>query len=110
MKQKRLFIVMTLLCLLATHARAQVPCAFDTLQQIFSTQPGYWPLHKGHENRIDYYRNHPSEINEQYRPGPNSEASTCFKTRFMIPVVVHIDSSGGTVNVTSTQVQDQLDV
>ncbi|MBX7205133.1 MAG: T9SS type A sorting domain-containing protein [Bacteroidia bacterium] len=109
MKQKRLFIVMTLLCLLATHARAQVPCAFDTLQQIFSTQPGYWPLHKGHENRIDYYRNHPSEINEQYRPGPNSEASTCFKTRFMIPVVVHIDSSGGTVNVTSTQVQDQLD-
>lgn len=119
MKQKRHFIVMALVCLLASEVLAQTiyTCGFDEQHQQWITADSSRNLYRmqGYHDRIDRFRfsnnlSTPLDAGPLYVP--NGLGSGCRRANFIVPVVFHVlyDPYDTITNISDAQVQNQLDV
>jgi hypothetical protein len=107
MKQKRHLLAVAFSCLLSTLLYAQIPCAFDTIQ----SSSGLQEKQHIHRNNISQNRDKLALLQHAFNPNPlHLSGNGCAYTRYLIPVVVHIDTTGNTITMSDAQVQNQLDV
>ncbi|KAB2913767.1 MAG: T9SS type A sorting domain-containing protein [Bacteroidetes bacterium] len=104
-------------CLLLTTGllRAQTEsCASEWLQTHYTNQDtGFYLMKKAIGNRVQHFRQHKNDINTGFNPGSgsgNNLSAGCNLARFIIPVVVHIDTTDNAANITDAQVQHQIDI
>ncbi len=109
---------LVVLCLLATITlKAQTDsCGSEWLQTHYNSQDSsFWLMKKAIANRVEHYRQNKNKIINQFRFGPEGNeqdlvAGNCNKTTYLIPVVVHIDTTDTATNISDAQVQHQIDI
>lgn len=104
-------------CLLLTAGllRAQTEsCGSEWLQTHYTSQDtGFYLMKKAIGNRVQHFRQHKNNIHTGFSPGSGSSnnlSAGCALSRFIIPVVVHIDTTDNAANITDAQVQHQIDI
>lgn len=109
----RTIILLTAVLLLYGRSIAQTPqlCATDS---ILNSDTTYQQRSAGFAAQLAEFRAQPPTTHN-YWPyhdsiGTQSIVAGCKKAVYIIPVVVHIDESGGTVNVSDTQVYQQIEI
>ena len=101
------------LALLCPLAKAQIDCSFDADQQELISQDSsyYWQYHQ-HANYVNWFRRNVT-LNQTYsQQGASTQALTCRRTVFTIPVVFHVmyDPAVPATNVSDTLIEAQLEL
>ncbi|MBP7259936.1 MAG: T9SS type A sorting domain-containing protein [Bacteroidia bacterium] len=119
MKQKRLTLVVALLCLWlskSTQAQTQFSCGFDEQRQqwLDADTANYFTMHN-YWQRIDKFKNN-NYLQAPLDAGPQNSGSSmgvgCARANFVIPIVFHVvyDPGVSASNVHDSLVQNQLDI
>ncbi len=87
------------------------PCATDSLQYLYEqADPHYSSSRESFTNRVNNYRQHPpTSSNVNYGDPSTSLTLGCRTTRYLIPVVFHINHDSA-VQISDTQVYQQMQI
>jgi len=108
---KKLLFVATFLMLCGQLRAQSLPCASDSMQYLYeSLDSNYHSSRQGFIERVNEYRQNPPTTSIlNYGDPSTSLVLGCRTTRYLIPVVFHIDNDSA-IQVSDTQVYQQLQV